>query len=212
MRETRGQLMLYQRTDCPFCWKVRLALAYIGLSYHTINMRLGETSADLVRLSPSGTVPVLVDAETVIWDSAVILEYLDSRFPRGRLYPRDIVESTRVRLLQLYSDKQVGAALRSPVFEIRSKPEARWDRELIQRGREQWRLCQAWLERELGEREFFGNEFGAADCALAARCGVAEAYGMAIDEEYTNFWRWFTAVKSFPAWEAAYPESFIRNE
>lgn len=205
-------IRLYERTDCPFCWKARIALEDLGIPYEIVSTRLGEKHPDVVRLSPARTVPVMVDSDTVIWDSAVIVDYLDSRYAPGRLVPSDPAEEARVRLLHVYSDKQLGACLRTLVFEMRSKPEREWDRELLAEGRDDWAACQAWLERELGDRDYFGGQFGAADCALASRCGVAEAYGVPVSDAYPRLQRWFAAVKSRSSWEAAYPTSFIRSE
>jgi glutathione S-transferase len=154
----------------------------------------------------------MVDGDTVIWESAVIVDYLDSRYAPGRLVPSDPAEEARVRLLQVYSDKQLGACLRTLVFEMRSKPEGDWDRALLEKGQRDWEICQSWLEKELGERDYFGGEFGAADCALASRCGVAEAYGVGVRVEYPRLKRWFEAVKSRSSWGAAYPTAFIRSE
>lgn len=204
-------ISLYERTDCPFCWKSRIALEELGIKYEIVSTRLGEKHPDVVRLSPTGTVPVMVDGDTVVWDSAVIVDYLDSRYAPGRLVPPDPAEKARVQLLQVYSDKQLGACLRNLVFEMRSKPEREWDGKLLAEGREDWAVCQAWLERELDERDYFGGEFGAADCALAARCGVAEAYGIPPGDAFPRLQRWYTAVKSRPSWQAAYPTVFIRS-
>jgi glutathione S-transferase len=153
----------------------------------------------------------MVDGVTVIWESGVILDYLDARYAPGRLLPSGAAEEARVRLLHVYSDKQLGACLRIPVFEMRSKTEQEWDQDLLEKGRREWEICQQWLERELGARDYFGGAFGAADCALASRCGVAEAYGIHVGEAYPHLQRWFAAVKSRPSWEAAYPTSFIRS-
>jgi glutathione S-transferase len=204
-------ITLYQRTDCPFCWKVRIALAELDVEYETVETRLGEKHPEVLRLSPAGTVPVMVDGDAVIWDSAVMLDYLDGRYAPGRLLPASPAEEARVRLLHVYSDRQLGTCLRTLVFEMRSRPEREWDRELLARGREEWAACQAWLERELGGRDNFGGEFGAADCALASRCGVAEAYGVAVDAAYPGLRRWFDGAKARPSWQAAYPASFIRS-
>ena len=79
-------ITVYQRTDCPFCWKVRIALSELGLEYQVVETRLGEKHPEVGRLSPTGSVPVLVDGETSIWESAVILEYLDTRYAPGKLF------------------------------------------------------------------------------------------------------------------------------
>ena len=205
-------ISLYQRTDCPFCWKVRIALAELGLEYQAVETLLGEKHPEVGRLSPTGSVPVLVDGEAAIWESAVILEYLDSRYATGKLFPGDPAEQVRVRLLHAYSDKIVGPCLRELVFEKRSKPAPDWNQDLIAQSEEKWRDCLLDLEQKLGGMPYFGESYSAADCALAARCGVAEAYGAGVTAEFPGLQNWYEAVVSRPSWKAAYPTSFIRSE
>jgi len=205
-------ITLYQRTDCPFCWKVRLALAELSIEYQEVETQLGEKHSEVLRLSPTGTVPVMVDGDVVIWESAVILDYLDRRYAPGHLIPVDPAAEARVRSLHVYSDKRVGSCLFKLVSEKRSKPERDWDREVIATGEKDWRNCQAWLEPYLEGRDFFGEGFSAADCALASRCGAGEAYGAAVSEDFPNLYRWYQTVKTRPAWQAAYPTAFIRTE
>lgn len=205
-------ITLYQRTDCPFCWKVRLALAEIGLEYDIVETRLGEKNPDVMRLSPTGSVPVLVDGELSIWESGVIIEYLDNRYAPGRLMSADPVSQARIRLLHAYSDKVVGGFLRELVFEKRSKPRRDWQADIIQSGMEGWSVCMEYLEQQLGDRPYFAEEYSAADCALAARFGVAEAYGAPVTEDCSGLKRWYGAVTARPSWQAAYPAFFIRAE
>ena len=204
-------LTLYQRTDCPFCWKVRLALTELGLEYRIESISLGEKHPVLARLSPTGTVPVLVDGDTVIWDSAVILEYLNDRYGSRQLFNGGPAMQAKVRLLHSYSDKIAGGCLRDLVFEKRSKPECEWDPAIIQGSEMKWRDCHAWLERELGENTFFGEGYSAADCALAARFGVADAYGAVVSDECRGLKRWYQHVINRASWKLAYPSSFLRT-
>lgn len=205
-------LTLYQRTDCPFCWKVRLALRELSVAHEIIETRLGEKHPDVMRHSPTQTVPVLVDGDVVIWDSSIMLDYLDAQYAPGRLIPLEPAQQARVRTLHAYSDKCVGPAIRDLVFEKRSKLEPEWDLGVIQGSELKWRACQAYLEGQLTSAGFFGVEYGAADCALAARCGVAEAYGADVSTEYPHLHGWFGQVKLRPSWSAAYPENFISKQ
>jgi glutathione S-transferase len=205
-------LILYQRTDCPFCWKVRIALAEYGIGYQTVDTVLGEKHPEVQRLSPTGTVPVLVDGELAVWESAVILDYIDARFIPGKLISTDPVAGAEQRLLQAYSDKIVGGCLKEIVFEKRSKPQSEWDREKLCDGETRWRACQGWLERELAARPYFGEGYSAADCALAARFGVAEAYGSGVDDDFPGLREWYRGVTSRPSWPQAFPTSFIRTD
>jgi glutathione S-transferase len=205
-------ITLYQRTDCPFCWKVRLALGELGFDYEVVETGLGEKHPEVLRLSPIGTVPVLVDDGLAIWESGVILEYLDSRYAPGHLLSLDPVAQARIRLLHTYSDKVVGSCLRDVVFEKRSKPEREWNTELIRSGTGNWSACMEYLEEKLASKQHFGEQYSAADCALASRFGVAEAYGVTVEEGFPRLRRWYATVTARPNWQVAYPSSFIRTQ
>jgi glutathione S-transferase len=205
-------ISLYQRTDCPFCWKVRIALEELELEYETVETSLGEKHPEVLRLSPTGAVPVLVDNGLAVWDSAVIVEYLDSRYAAGQLFTADPARQVNIRLLHAYSDKVVGACLRDLVFEKRSKPERDWNREVIFSAERDWRNCLAYLTQRLDAKPYFGVQYSAADCALASRFGVAEAYGAAAIDEFPALLHWYRTVSRRPSWKAAYPSAFIRSE
>ena len=75
-------------------WSLRpwLALKHTGEAFTEtlIRLRRPETSANILAAgSPSGTVPVLKDGETTVWDSLAICEYLADRFPAAKLWPDD---------------------------------------------------------------------------------------------------------------------------
>lgn len=203
-------IRLYHRSDCPFCWKVRLALAELQLDYELIDTVLGQKHPDVVAFSPKGSVPVLIDGDTIVWESSAILEYLDEQYRPGTLYPGDASHRSSVRLLVSYSDTVVGPALRELVFEKRSKPEQQWDWYRIERSEQAWRGCLGQLEKWLGNSEFFCDRFSAAECALLPRFGIAEAYGATMYEGFAGLLRWYTDLKQSDRFTATYPEQFIR--
>lgn len=205
-------ITLYQRTDCPFCWKVRLALAELAVEYELVEVQLGEKNPEVLRLSPTGTVPVMVDGDIVIWESGIILDYLDAQYKPGFLIPENVDQQMAVRSVHAYSDKCVGPALRDLVFEKRSKPAADWNSQLIRASEAKWLECQAYLESQLINQSFSLNEFNAADCALAARCGVAEAYGVPVSDDHPLLRSRYSAAKSRHSWNIAYPEKFLSTQ
>ncbi len=93
------QLKLYSYPISGNAYKVRLLLALLGLDYELVNVNLqaGDTQTSAFkRLNPRGQVPVLVDGETVIWDSLAILVYLARRYGNGEWLPTDIIGETQV--------------------------------------------------------------------------------------------------------------------
>lgn len=72
------------RRFSPHCWRVRLALAHKTLEFETVPWRF--TDKDAIAFSGQGSVPVLVDGETVVHDSWAIAEYLDEIYPQRPLF------------------------------------------------------------------------------------------------------------------------------
>jgi glutathione S-transferase len=92
-------LRLYDLDRSGNCYKVRLLLAMLDLSYERVRIdsTTGETqTAEFKQLNPRGQIPVLVDGETVIWDSMAILVYLARRYGDTRWLPDDALGEARV--------------------------------------------------------------------------------------------------------------------
>ncbi len=202
---------LYHRSDCPFCWKVRIALAELEVDYQLVDTVLGEKHPKVVKLNPKGSVPVFIDGKTVIWESNAILEYLEDIFGPGKLYPGSAAQRAQQRLMVSYSDTVVGPALRGQVFEKRSKPEVEWDREVIGKSEQAWYDCLVQLEAWLGSKRSFAGSFSAAECALLPRFGIAEVYGATSYQDFPQIARWFTQMKRRHSYSSTYPDSFIQS-
>ena len=133
-----SSLRLYDKPECPFCWKIRLALASNWrLDVRADRLRRSKPHAPNGRLlHPRKTVPVLVRDDLVIYESNVILEYLHDL--TGRLLPKKPDARVQARLINAYSDNVIGAGLREVIFEKRGNPQAQWDMERIARGKAQF--------------------------------------------------------------------------
>ena len=81
-------MKLYDAARCPFCARVRIALAEKGLDHETVEIDLRNRPDWIYDLNPTGKVPVLDDG-FVLPESAVIMEYLDDRYPEQPLLPDD---------------------------------------------------------------------------------------------------------------------------
>ena len=202
-------LTLYHRPDCPFCWKLRIGMEELGLTYEDVETRLGEKHPDVVRLNPKGAVPVLVDRshDVVIWESAVALEYVNE-LQNGSLFGETPASRANIRLVAAYSDSVVGTALKDIIFEKRSKPSDEWDNARIDDGIKRWDQMLDRLELWLGDRDFFGIAFSAADCALLARFGLAEAYGAPVTPSHSRLFDWYERGRQRPSYVRTLPSSF----
>jgi glutathione S-transferase len=92
-------LTLYDAARCPYCARVRIVLSEKGIPHDVVGVDLDQRPAWLIELNPpSGRVPVVEEDAFVMPESAVIMEYLDERFPEPPLLPVDPAHRATVRL------------------------------------------------------------------------------------------------------------------
>jgi RNA polymerase-associated protein len=96
---SRTVLTLYTTADDVQCHRVRLVLAAKGVSYERVEVDPSKPPPeDLIDLNPYGTTPTLVDRDLTLYDTAVVCEYLDERYPHPPLMPIDPLSRARLRL------------------------------------------------------------------------------------------------------------------
>jgi len=95
----RSVMTLFSGDTCPYCHMVRIVLAEKGISYDIQRIDLQAPPEELKELNPYGEVPTLVDRDLVLYQSQVIMEYLDERFPHPPLMPVDPVSRAQHRLM-----------------------------------------------------------------------------------------------------------------
>jgi glutathione S-transferase len=163
-------ILLYEHPLSPYAQKVKIALAEKGVG---CELRLPDlfTGGDAAfsAANPRQEVPALViDERTAIFDSTIILEYVEDRWPTPPLLPADPVERARARMIEEVCDTTY-EAVNWGVFEVRffGRGANKADT-LLARAEEQTRGLNAWLERQLGEATWLnGGSFGWADLSAA---------------------------------------------
>jgi glutathione S-transferase len=99
-------LELFTARVCPYAHRTRLALLEKGLEADLVEVDFKNKSKRFLAVSPYGRVPALVHGETVVYESAIINEYLDEVFPEPALMPKDAASRARVRIWIDYCDHQ----------------------------------------------------------------------------------------------------------
>ena len=97
----RSIMTLFSNKSDIYCHQVRIVLAEKGVAYETEAVEPHTVSEDLMELNPYGTLPTLVDRDLVLFNSRIIMEYLDERFPHPPLMPVYPVVRGKSRLLML---------------------------------------------------------------------------------------------------------------
>ena len=154
-------ITLYDADRCPYCARVRIALAEKGIEYETVEVDLDDRPAWIYEKNPLGRVPVLEEDTFVLAESAVIDEYLDDRYPEPPLWPADPADRALARMLVFRFDE-----LSRPSYALRRGEDGAADR---------FDVALDELDRLLkGQPYLSGREFGLADiayvpCILRAR-------------------------------------------
>jgi stringent starvation protein A len=94
----RSVMTLFSKPADPWSHRTRLVLAEKGINIDIVDVDDGNLPEDLLDLNPYNSVPTLVDRDLVLYDSRVIMEYLDERFPHPPLMPVDPVTRAQFRL------------------------------------------------------------------------------------------------------------------
>ena len=157
------------RTDV-YSHRVRIVLAEKGINVDIIYVDPAAPPEDLIELNPYATVPTLVDRDLVLYDSQVIMEYLDERFPHPPLMPVDPVSrgSTRMTLKRIQKDWD---SLVDSLERDSSQTEAKARKEL----QESLTVIAPIFEQK---PFFMGDEFSLMDCAVSPILWRLPKYGI----------------------------------
>jgi RNA polymerase-associated protein len=98
-------MVLYSGTTCPFSQRCRLVLFEKGMDFEIRDVDLFNKPEDISTMNPYGQVPILVERELILYESNIINEYIDERFPHPQLMPADPLMRARARLMLFNFEK-----------------------------------------------------------------------------------------------------------
>jgi RNA polymerase-associated protein len=101
----RSVMTLYSDPSNPYCHRVRLVLAEKNITFEIEDIDPLNMPEELMELNPYGSLPTLVDRDLRLYESRIIMEYLDERFPHPPLLPVDPVSRSTSRLLMYRVDR-----------------------------------------------------------------------------------------------------------
>jgi len=100
-------MVLYSGTTCPFSQRCRFVLFEKGMDFEIRDVDLFNKPEDVSVMNPYGQVPILVERDLILYESNIINEYIDERFPHPQLMPGDPVARARVRLFLFNFEKEL---------------------------------------------------------------------------------------------------------
>jgi glutathione S-transferase len=163
-------MKLYASLTSPYARKVRVMLAEKRIDFELVPTDVWDSNSPLLKFNPLGKVPCLVlDDGTAIFDSPVIMEYLDNVTPVGRLIPESARPRMQTKRWEALADGVLDAAV-AIVLEKR-RPAEKHSPDWIARQSGKIERALKTMSLELGDNAWCaGNSFNLADivtgCAL----------------------------------------------
>ena len=175
-------ITLFDHPLSPYAQKIKIALIEKGLAYEAVmpgGLGAGGAAGEFVEANPRAEVPAIVDGDVRVFDSTIILEYLDDAYPDRPMRPAGAADRARVRMLEEVMDTHF-EAINWGLSEIRWFRRAEGDaaEALTAAARRQTDGFYAWLERQLGERTWFNGEtFGWGDLSVVPYLNGSAGHG-----------------------------------
>ncbi len=100
-------MTLYSGTTDPFSQRCRFVLYEKGMDFTVIDVDMYNKPEDIAVMNPYNQVPILVERDLVLYESNIINEYIDERFPHPQLMPADPIMRARARLFLYRFEKEL---------------------------------------------------------------------------------------------------------
>lgn len=167
----RSVMTLFSKPTCIHSHRTRLVLAEKNINIEIANVDGPDLPEDLMDLNPYHTVPTLVDRDLVLYDSRVIIEYLDERFPHPPLMPVDPVTRAQFRLALF--------RIETDWYQLAEQFESDGERKLASKARKLLRdSVLASVDLFSAKSYFLSDEFSLVDCSIAPILWRLPAYGI----------------------------------
>ena len=183
-------MTLYSGTTCPFSQRCRIVLYEKGMDFQIHDVDLFNKPEDLAVMNPYNRVPVLVDRDLILYESNIINEYIDDRFPHPQLMPADPVMRARARLF-LYRFEQELFSHIEPVeknLKTAEKSRAVIRDNLVQ-------IAPVFARQKF----MLGDEFSMLDVAIAPLLWRLDHYGIVLPKQAAPLMKYAERIFTRPA-------------
>jgi RNA polymerase-associated protein len=198
-------MVLYSGTTCPFSQRCRFVLFEKGMDFEIKDVDLFNKPEDINVMNPYGQVPILVERDLILYESNIINEYIDERFPHPQLMPADPVMRARARLMLFNME----AELFSQIEAIESGKEKQ-----VEKARQQ--ITERLIELSpvfTRTKHMLGDEFTMLDVAIAPLLWRLDHYGIKLGKTAAPLMKYAERIFSRPAYiEALTPSEKVMRK
>jgi len=198
-------MQLYSGTTCPFSQRCRFVLFEKGMDFEIRDIDLYNKPEDIATMNPYGQVPILVERDLILYESNIINEYIDERFPHPQLMPADPVQRARTRLFLFNFENEIFNHVR--VLEDRNMS----DEKTLNNARRNIRDRLSQLAPMLVKNKFMlGEEFSMLDIAIAPLLWRLDHYNITLPKSAAAIQKYGERIFSRPAFiEALTPSEKV---
>jgi len=203
-------MVLYSGTTCPYSHRSRFVLFEKGMDFEIRDVDLFSKPEEIMAMNPYGQVPILVERDLILYESNIINEYIDERFPHPQLMPGDPVDRARVRLFLLNFEKELFAHVNTLEQANGKKGH---DKELEKaRTHIRDRLTQL-APVFLKNKYMLGENFSMLDVAIAPLLWRLDYYGIELSKNAAPLLKYAERIFSRPAYiEALTPSEKVMRK
>lgn len=176
-------IKLYDHPLSPYSQKVKIALIEKGIEFEAqlpTGIGSGQAEGEFVEANPRAEVPTLIHDHVQVFDSTIILEYIEDTWPEPSLLPGSAAGRAHVRMLEDAMDTHY-EPINWGLSEIANFGRATGDLadEMNRRAQEQIGRWHGWLEKQLGDRNWFnGDHFGWGDLSVIPYINGSAGFGI----------------------------------
>ncbi len=200
-------MVLYSGTTCPFSQRCRFVLFEKGMDFEIRDVDLYNKPEDISIMNPYGQVPILVERDLILYESNIINEYIDERFPHPQLMPADPVMRARARLFLFNFERELFVHVQQLERRDQPKDAAR----TMDKARQQIRDRLTQLTPIFMKNKYMlGEDFSMLDVAIAPLLWRLDHYGIEMPKTAAPLLRYAERIFSRPAYiEALTPSEKV---
>ncbi len=198
---TDNPIKLYDFPSSPNCQRVKVVLEEKKLAYETIRVDLRKNEQkepEFLKLNPRGKVPVLVDGETVLYESRIINEYLEEEYPEPPLMPKEPARRAKIRLLMDYALTE----LIPPHQKLRQqmlKDENERDQAEVESAKRELIDMLQKFEQDPTDQPYLAGDFSLLDAAVIPRFLRLAEWNILNDPSLPRLGKWLERMKERPS-------------
>jgi len=200
-------MVLYSGTTCPFSQRCRFVLFEKGMDFEIRDVDLFNKPEDISVMNPYGQVPILVERDLILYESNIINEYIDERFPHPQLMPADPVMRARARLFLFNFERELFIY----VHQLERREQVKEGAKLLEGARQQIRDRLTQLTPIFVKNKYMlGEDFSMLDVAIAPLLWRLDHYGIEMRKTAAPLLRYAERIFSRPAYiEALTPSEKV---